>query len=240
MRKTRRKPICPEFSESIQMNLDYLAEALGVPKKIIRAWREAGLVSYPVKKEEFEALVKFVNSTWGNRQMIRTQLAKMPVAERYYLVLTAELSMFERELYAFVLRWKLTKPNESLSKARAWGVMKERYPNASRQFNTAMFNKAKKWAANLISRTKRNGKDILLLHAFDLKYSGNETGIIERRHIPTKEEIRSRRDEKRASQEHVNSFFEELEDLLKLSHLKQIHFESGRFPRSDDPKSPGA
>ncbi|MHC1698948.1 MAG: hypothetical protein AB9919_12995 [Geobacteraceae bacterium] len=237
MRKSSRKQISPDFSESIQMNLDNLAEALRVPKKVVKAWRKAGLVSYPVRKEEFDTLVKVVNSTWGNRQMIRAQLAKMPVAERYYLVLTAELSMFERELYAYVLRWKLTKPNENLSKARAWGVMKERYPNASRQFNGVMLNRAKKWAANLISRTKRNGKDVLLLHAFDLKYIGNETGIIERRHIPTKAEIRARKNGAIASHEATDPFFDELDDLSKLHRMNQILIKSGIVPQPNGPNS---
>lgn len=222
MRESRKKIIDPEFNYSVSMNLDNLAVVLKVPKKVIRIWREIGLVSYPVKKEEFDVLVKFINSTWCSRQMIRVQLSKLSVAERYYLILTTELTMFEKELYSFVLRWKLTRPNETLSKRRAWGVMKERFPNASKQFNGKMFMKAKKWASNLIARTKKNGKDIMLLGAFDLKYSGDESGIIERRKIPTKKEIQAKKAEVVASQQLSDSFDDELSDLCKIQEMKEI------------------
>lgn len=169
MRKSRKKILIdPIFDDRVAYNFEVVAEILRVPVREVKRWKAEGLISYPVKEEEFQFLVAMTNVIWGNFHALRTQLARMSVPDRLSLVRTTDLTVFEREIFNFVLRWKLMFPRRYLNFSELRKIMQARYPNAFKQLNGKMLMRAKKAAQYEISKARINNETELLLKQLDL------------------------------------------------------------------------
>jgi len=182
VRKPRKKHILmPIFDGRVANSLGVLAKTLNVQLKEIKRWRVEGLISYPLKEDEFNFLVKYTNIVWGNFRSLRCQLARMSTADRLSLVRTAELNTFEIEVYNLVLRWKIIHPKRYLKFTELRKILKDRFPNAFQQFNGKMLKKAKKRANYEITSSKSKGQFDLLLKQLDLEVTENGKVISKRK-----------------------------------------------------------
>lgn len=81
--KTTRQ--IPPYSITIGANLDDLAKAIGIPRKVLNIWRKQWL-SYPVPPDQYETLRVVVSYVWGINTLLKTQLARMSTGDRMRLV----------------------------------------------------------------------------------------------------------------------------------------------------------
>ena len=66
-----------------------------LPVKVFHHLRELGLITDPLTGEDIHA-IEFLSAVYGNRVLLRAQLAKFDLATREDLVRTAELVKWER------------------------------------------------------------------------------------------------------------------------------------------------
>ena len=66
-----------------------------LPLKVFHRLRELGLITDPLTGEDIHA-IEFLSAVYGDRVLLRAQLAKFDLATREDLVRTAELAKWER------------------------------------------------------------------------------------------------------------------------------------------------
>ena len=151
------------YEPAVAGDIRALTQSFDIPLYIVRQWQLEGFLSRSVVTEaEWELLNLVRCCIWGNRNVIRAMLRKLPVSERRRLIDACEKTAIERIVYVDFLRFKLSGTGIM---GDAWPVTFERYqkyltwrhPNLYSLLTYNIFIKQRKAALAKIAYARKTG-----------------------------------------------------------------------------------